>query len=145
MLGLELFTYTTNYYVLVLHFSCSLSFRVCRNPSPSLPNQFNITRTLLLSCVMWLLVIRMFFNSVSNLHNFSYFYAAFQSNVGCFSVGLLDLGAACICLLLLTGLSASYMAIMATLITACIISCVMLCSETIFLFWFSWVPVYYIS
>ena len=105
------------------------------NLSTPWPSQFSIIGTFSLYCVLYLLVMKMFFTLISNLYSSWHLSATFQSNVGCLSLGPPDLGITCIGLALLTGLSAPLTAIIAVLtalIAACIIAYVMLCSMTIF-------------
>ena len=88
----------------------------------------------MLSCVLQLLVMRMFFTLISKLHSSSYLSATFKSNVDCFTAGPSDVGAACTGLALLTSLFASHMAMMAVLVAsipASIIACVIFCSAAI--------------
>ena len=60
---------TSNDPVLVLHFSFSPSFRVCTNLSPSWPKHFNIIGTQSLSCVLQLLLRKIFITSISKMHS----------------------------------------------------------------------------
>ena len=118
---------------------CTLLFRVCTILSPSQPNQLNIFRTLVLSCLSKLLVIKMFFTCMSKLHRSWYLSTTFQSNVGCLSAVLPDLGGVCADLPLWIRLYASLMAMMTVLvvaIAACINACIMLCSSAMFSYGF---------
>ena len=67
--GLNFSLNTPNNLVLVVHFSYSSSFRVCTNWSPSKLNQFSVIRTLSLSCILWLLLMKIFSTSVSELYS----------------------------------------------------------------------------
>ena len=139
---------TSNNPPLVLHFSCSMSFKVWTNLSLSQPYEFYITRTFLHFSILKLLVMKMFFTFILQLCNSWYVSATFQSNIACFNIRLPDVGAICTGLALLTRLFAPSMAIMATLagsITACIIAFFVICSAAIlalFLDCFVWVCLY---
>ena len=80
-------------------------------------------------CII-IVIHEMFSTSISKLNSSWCLLGTFESNVGCFSARLLDLGLAYIGLALLTQLFASLtsmIAVLAALITACIITCVILC------------------
>ena len=122
---------------LVLHFSYPSLFRIYTNLTLLWPNQFNISGTLLLSCILWLLVKKMF-NFYFKVAQYLIFVCCFPVKCCCFSDGPPDLGTACSGLALLTEV-ASLLVIMAALvalITVCAIACVMLCSAAIFYFSF---------
>ena len=76
----------------------------------------------------------MFFTSMLKLHSSWYLFAAFQSNVSCFSAGPPDLGIVCVVLALLTKLSAFLTVIIVALaasIAAFVTAYVMFCSAAI--------------
>ena len=127
--------------MLVLYFSCSLSFRICKSLRPSWPIQISVLGNLCILCII-----------VICHENVLYFFlkvAQFLIFVRHFLVKYVlsqDLGIVCICLALSTRLSASLTAITATLvasITACFIACIMIWSVAILscftLAWLEWV------
>ena len=134
--GLNLLHNTLKWSVFFQHCSCFLAFRVCTNLSHS-----NVAILVLVGPHHLLVYIvighKMSCTSISKLHNSWYFPMVFQSNIGCLTAELLDLGIVCIGLALLTGLYASLTAITTTLsasISACGITRVMLCSIAIYTF-----------
>ena len=90
--GLHSLHHTLDRYAPVLHFSWSSSFNVCKSYSPSLPSQLSIIGIFSLSCMLYLLAMKVFFISISKFHSSSCYCVDFQSIVGCFSTELPVLG-----------------------------------------------------